>query len=145
MFTRRPESGLDRFHANGSNPARGSVQFDLRLPHAAQVSVDVFDLAGRKVRALVHGLQSAGDHALRWDGRAMDGGTAAQGIYFVRAETVGYEVARRVRELIDDGWNPQHDADRDADPAPPPQRPPGIRVTPAPDRPPRSAGTSGPL
>ena len=38
------------------------------------------------------------------------------------------EVARRVRELVDDRGDPQHDAQRNADSAPPPERAPGLRV-----------------
>jgi hypothetical protein len=81
------------------NPARGEVRFDLRLPVAAVATVEVFDLAGRRVHTLARGLQAAGDHALVWDGRTASGGGRAAGLYFVRARASGFEWVRRVARI----------------------------------------------
>jgi hypothetical protein len=78
------------------NPAREVVRFDLRLPAAQPVSVEVFDLAGRRVRTLARGPRTAGQHTLIWDGRGDGGVHSANGVYFVRARTTGFEAVRRV-------------------------------------------------
>jgi hypothetical protein len=77
------------------NPSRGLARFDLRLPAAGEVSVEVFDLAGRRVHTLARGMRAAGHHSLSWDGRTRHGRCAA-GVYFVRARTTGLEIVRRV-------------------------------------------------
>jgi hypothetical protein len=78
------------------NPSRDLVSFDLEMPTASAVSVDVFDLAGRRIRRLTKGSLTAGAHRLVWDGRTADGSLAADGVYFVRARLAGYEMVRRV-------------------------------------------------
>jgi hypothetical protein len=57
-----------------------------------QVEVAVFDIAGRKVRTLISGETSAGEHRTEWDGRLEDGRPAPNGVYLVKV-TVGRENA----------------------------------------------------
>ncbi len=76
------------------NPAREGTTLDLSLPAPARATVAVYDLAGRRVRALADGPLPAGTTALRWDGRD-DRGTALEpGLYFVRLAS-GRDVATR--------------------------------------------------
>lgn len=77
-------------------PARGPVTFDLSLPHAEDVAVEVFDAAGRRVRTLANGSRAAGVHALVWDGRDDGGATAGAGLYFVRVRAGTRGAERRV-------------------------------------------------
>ena len=67
---------------NPFNPAT-RLCFDVAV--AGPVRVDVFDLAGRRVRTLRAELP-AGPAALPWDGLDDDGRTLASGVYLVRAE-----------------------------------------------------------
>jgi len=39
------------------------------LPQAGRARLDVFDLAGRRVRTLQEGWISQGRHTVQWDGR----------------------------------------------------------------------------
>jgi len=71
------------------NPARGASSLDFALPSQAAVRADVFDLAGRRVRALVSGVFPAGRHTLAWDARDDAGRPAAAGTYLYRVETAG--------------------------------------------------------
>jgi flagellar hook assembly protein FlgD len=48
-----------------------------------QVRINVYDLAGRRVRSLFSGFQTPGRHQVTWDGRNESGGTLGNGIYFV--------------------------------------------------------------
>ncbi len=66
------------------NPFRSSTAIAFQLPEASDVTLTVFDSAGRRVRTLVDGPREAGEHLERWDGRRDDGVRATAGIYFTR-------------------------------------------------------------
>jgi hypothetical protein len=66
------------------NPARGGVTFRFGLARDARVSLAIYDLAGRRVRALEGGTLPAGEHVATWDGRGERGERLAGGLYFLR-------------------------------------------------------------
>ncbi len=78
------------------NPAIGPTRVAFDLPREARVSLGVYDLAGRRVRALAEGMRAAGRHEAIWDGRADGGHVALAGVYFVRLSTEGAELRERV-------------------------------------------------
>jgi choice-of-anchor B domain-containing protein len=80
------------FRAPWPNPASGDVRFVLELPDAGEASVEVLDLAGRRVRTIHRGEASAGPLMLTWDGRDASGREVPAGLYFARA-TAGSERA----------------------------------------------------
>jgi uncharacterized repeat protein (TIGR01451 family) len=53
---------------------------------AARVEIGVYDIAGRQMRALAAGIQSAGRHSVAWDGRDDSGAQVSKGMYFVRIQ-----------------------------------------------------------
>jgi hypothetical protein len=64
------------------NPANPETTVRFRLPDAARVDVGVFDVLGRRVRALFNGSLPPGTHWLVWDGRDDRGHEAGSGTYF---------------------------------------------------------------
>ena len=68
--------------------------FTSRLGAASLVSLDLYDVAGRRVRNLVRDTRSVGEYADRWDGRDEDGKKAPAGVYFARLEANGQRVSR---------------------------------------------------
>ncbi len=54
---------------------------------AGQTSLSIFDASGRMVRQLVSSPESAGAHAVRWDGASADGRRSPAGIYWYRLNT----------------------------------------------------------
>ncbi len=65
------------------NPSRSAAAIGFHLADAAMVSLELFDLQGRRVRALAAAIPfEAGSHQLVWDGRGDGGVLAAPGIYF---------------------------------------------------------------
>jgi hypothetical protein len=80
------------------NPGRGTTHFEVGLPAAEDLRVDVLDLQGRAVRALHRGLAPAGWSALTWNGTGEDGSVAPPGLYFLVARAgVQRAEARLVR------------------------------------------------
>jgi hypothetical protein len=79
-----------------ANPAHGAAGLRLALPRESRVDLSIFDVNGRRVRALVRGELPAGEHALRWDGRDEAGVRAASGLYFLRLDTPGQTLKLRL-------------------------------------------------
>jgi hypothetical protein len=79
------------------NPFRQAVGVQLSLKSTGAASVAVFDVAGRRVRTLVQGVQPAGSRIVAWDGRDDAGLQLAPGAYIVRLETAGVRESRTVR------------------------------------------------
>jgi hypothetical protein len=52
---------------------------------AGRVQVNIYDVAGRKVRGLADRVFPAGEHVLQWDGTDDAGTKAPRGVYFVRS------------------------------------------------------------
>ncbi len=81
-------------HQNVPNPFNPSTTISYELESAGQVDLQVFDLAGRLVRTLYSGSESAGPHEKVWMGRNRTGRTVATGVYFYRLRA-GREVETR--------------------------------------------------
>jgi hypothetical protein len=77
----RPLARLDQNHPNPFNP---TTTITYEIVADTRLSLEVFDAAGRRVRTLYSGVQSAGRHSTPWDGRDDGGRTVASGIYFYR-------------------------------------------------------------
>lgn len=73
------------------NPFRPSTGAAIRwsMPREASVSVDVVDVAGRRVTTLVDGQRRAGMNEAHWDGRTANGTRAAAGVYLAVVRTDG--------------------------------------------------------
>ncbi len=79
---------------NPFNP-RTTVAFELDAP--GRVRLEIFDLAGRRVRGLVGGREmGAGRHAVDWDGVDDGGRAAAAGVYVCRLLADGVEARVRM-------------------------------------------------
>lgn len=66
------------------NPFNPRTEIVFRLPAAATVNLEIFDLRGRLVRSLHTGSLPAGEHRAMWDGRADDGRSMPSGTYACR-------------------------------------------------------------
>jgi hypothetical protein len=84
------------------NPSNGRVVIEYVLPYqwaenglktgdkAQNVSVILYDLAGRTVKILVNSKVPAGKHTLMWDGRSQCGGIVGSGVYVLRFKSGMY-------------------------------------------------------
>jgi subtilisin-like proprotein convertase family protein len=69
---------------NPFNPMT-TIRFD--LPRRGQVSLRIYDVAGRLVRTLVDGEMPAAQHSVVWDGNDQTGRRQASGVYYYRLVT----------------------------------------------------------
>jgi len=81
------------------HPARGPLRLSFSLASATSVTLDVMDIAGRRVRQLENGLLAPGQHAIPWDGTDDDGRTLPPGVYLARARAAGVVRTARIVRL----------------------------------------------
>jgi hypothetical protein len=79
------------------NPVREAAEIRFDLPAAAAVSLEIYDVTGRRVRVLESGSRPAGRHSARWDARDDTGLRVAAGIYFYRLSAGEH---RDIRKLV---------------------------------------------
>jgi flagellar hook capping protein FlgD len=66
------------------NPSRGETSIEFGVAHRSEVSIDIYDSNGRRVRQLVHEFRDPGVYRAVWDGGDDARHAAAAGIYFAR-------------------------------------------------------------
>ncbi len=82
------------------NPFSKNTSVRFAVPVQGQrVEISVFDVTGRRVRALVDGPQNAGYHVAGWDGRDEEGLRVTSGVYFYRMEAGSFEQVQKVTVL----------------------------------------------
>ena len=85
-----------RLGANYPNPFNPATSIPFSLSRAGHVTLRVYDVSGRVVATLVDGQVGAGEHVVRWDGRATGGALAATGVYFARFSAEGQSEMRKM-------------------------------------------------
>ncbi len=75
---------LFALHQNYPNPFTSSTRIGFSLALEADVTLVIYDVAGRRIRTLVNRRMTAGNHIERWDGHNTVGQAVSSGIYFCR-------------------------------------------------------------
>ena len=81
---------------NFPNPFNPSTRIGFGLKAPADVSLRIYDAAGRVVRVLVEGNRPAGTYAELWDGKDNGGRAVASGIYFYRLDAGMFTQTRKM-------------------------------------------------
>jgi hypothetical protein len=81
------------------NPFNPATEITFTLDRGLPVTVDLFDVLGRKVKRLLCGNLPSGFHSIRWDGTDQAGEDVGSGIYFCRM-TVGNATATKKLVLL---------------------------------------------
>jgi hypothetical protein len=71
-------------HQNYPNPFNPTTTIQFELPGRSQVTLDIFNILGRRVRRLVESELPAGVHRVTWNGRDASGSAVATGLYLYR-------------------------------------------------------------
>ncbi|MEW5701764.1 MAG: Ig-like domain-containing protein [Candidatus Zixiibacteriota bacterium] len=82
---------------NYPNPFNAGTVVRFSLPRDGSVRLEIFDILGRRVRALVDESMTLGSYAVDWNGADDGGAPVASGVYFYRLEASGYS---RVRSML---------------------------------------------
>ncbi len=83
-------------HQNYPNPFNPETHITYMVPSQGLASLRVFDVLGRDVRTLVHGIESPGHKSVVWDGRDNHDRPASTGVYFYELRTTSVRQVRRM-------------------------------------------------
>ncbi len=72
---------LDGNHPNPFNP---TTRIAYAIPREGRVTMEVFNVGGRRVRTLIDGTQKAGRYETAWDGTDLKGKPVSSGVYFYK-------------------------------------------------------------
>jgi serine protease AprX len=84
------ESGVSSVN-NYPNPFRSSTSINFRLAKAGFVSLNVYDLTGRKIQTLIQEKRNAGQHNVKFSGNNLPTGT-----YIYRLHADGFSKTGRM-------------------------------------------------
>ncbi len=73
-------------HSAYPNPFSNQVIFSFELKNAANISIDIYDLLGRKVKSLGNKSIGPGNMSLSWDGKNDLGEKLSNGMYFAQPD-----------------------------------------------------------
>jgi len=79
---------------NYPNPFNPSTVISFSMPSAGRADLAIYDLLGRKVRTLVSGDMTAGNHDVAWDGTDALGNNVASGVYLYRLKATDVSLSR---------------------------------------------------
>lgn len=85
---------------NYPNPFNPSTTINFQLPQASQVTIEVYNVVGQRVKTLTDQGFSAGLHQVQWDGRNDNGAAVGSGIYYYQMKTdAGFSATKRMALL----------------------------------------------
>ena len=87
-----------RFHLeqNYPNPFNAETVLSYSTPGKAVVTLEIYDLLGRRVRRWVQSVSAPGSYTVRWDGRDGTGRPVTSGIYFYRLRAGDFVQTRKL-------------------------------------------------
>ena len=81
------------------NPFRGATEIVFDLPVETHARVEVYTLAGERMRTLLDDLRPAGRHHVLWDGVDGQGHPVPNGIFFIRVEAGGSSAVTKIARV----------------------------------------------
>jgi hypothetical protein len=81
---------------NAPNPFTGATSLRFAVPRDGRASLEVFNVAGRRVAQLLDRDLPAGHHTATWDGRDASGRRVASGVYLYRLTTGGESLTKEM-------------------------------------------------
>jgi hypothetical protein len=84
---------------NHPNPFTSGTAIGFDMPRQGRVALEVIDVSGRVVRALVDEVRPAGRHSAAWNGLDAAGAQVGPGVYFVRMTAGDFSQTRKMMVL----------------------------------------------
>jgi hypothetical protein len=81
---------------NTPNPFNPSTSISFFVPERTRVTLEIFDVQGKRVHTMVNQALDMGLHARTWDGVGDNGLSVASGIYYYRLTVAGHEETRKM-------------------------------------------------
>jgi photosystem II stability/assembly factor-like uncharacterized protein len=87
------ETGLISNYPNPFNP---ETKIYFAIAREQQVSIEIFNLKGQKIKQLVSNILPAGQHSIIWNGKDKNNKSASSGIYYYKMKTVDKGFQRKM-------------------------------------------------
>jgi len=84
---------------NYPNPFNPETTIKFNLPYSDNVTIEIFNIRGQKVRRLLDGHMNSGVHSVVWDGKNDAGNATSSGLYFYKM-TVESDDFASVKRMI---------------------------------------------
>jgi hypothetical protein len=81
---------------NYPNPFNPTTRFNVSLPEAAHLKVEVFNIVGQKIATVLSEERQAGNYSITWNGTTQSGAPATSGVYLVRMQAGKFSAVRKV-------------------------------------------------
>jgi len=88
-------SGIE-LHGNYPNPFNTSTTIAFTLPAPGFIHVDIYSVSGQKVRELLTGTVTNGNHTVVWDGRDISDRQVSSGVFISRLTVNDYSETHRM-------------------------------------------------
>jgi len=79
------------FDQNYPNPFNPATTFKFALPQEAYVTLDIYDILGRKIETLINTNYEAGYHSISWSSKDL-----SSGVYFAKFRAGDFKETRKV-------------------------------------------------
>jgi len=86
---------INELRTNYPNPFNPTTTIEFSLKENQNVSLEVFNIKGQKVKTLAKGQMEKGRHTIIWNGTNDHGQAVGSGIYFYKMDTKGYNKVRK--------------------------------------------------
>jgi predicted outer membrane repeat protein len=93
LIVQTPEIFL---HQNYPNPFNPSTTINYSLKENANVSLNIYNIKGQKVKQLVSEQLSAGQHSVVWNGKDNNGKSVSSGIYFYKLKAGDFQKVKKM-------------------------------------------------
>jgi len=81
---------------NYPNPFNPETNISFQVPNSGQVSLDIYNIKGQKVKTLVNDKLNAGRHTIVWNGRDDSNKQVASGIYLYKLRSGKYSSTKKM-------------------------------------------------
>src|SRR5690554_1429227 len=83
-------------HANYPNPFNPETTISYSVEKAGNVTIEVYNMLGQKVKTLVNDTQTPGNHTVVWNGTDNNGKSVSSGVYFYRMKNGTYSKTNKM-------------------------------------------------
>ena len=87
---------ITRLKGNYPNPFNPETKINFDLKDNSNVSIEIFNIRGQKVKTLINEQLNKGQHSVIWNGKDADNRSVASGIYFYRMSSENYSATGKM-------------------------------------------------
>ena len=78
------------------NPTSNTASIRFSIPHKADISINVYDVSGKKISTVANGEFESGVHNISWNRKDEKGIRVPQGVYFIQLKSEGIKTQGKI-------------------------------------------------